>query len=170
MDAMFLAMAIVLGLVESFIPFFVPGVRLGLANVIVLILLYRFSVYEAALVDILRVLVVALLRGTFLQMPFYMSLGGAVASFLVMLLGAKVLKRFLTVYGTSLLGAYFHSLAQVVVACLFLENWAVMYYFPVIALLSMASGLLSAFLASLIFNSRILDGAKKKYEGDKKGD
>lgn len=154
-DAVFLAMAIALGIAESFIPNFVPGVKLGLANVVVLIMLYGFGVYEAAFVSILRVFVVALLRGNIFQMPFFMSLAGAIASLLVMFLARHLLKM-LTIYGVSLLGSYFHCLAQCLVAVIFLENWAIMYYFPFMVLLGMATGILVAFLSERVLKSNIL--------------
>ena len=66
-NAMLMAMAIVLSIVESFIPVFVPGVKLGLANVIILIMFYEFSIKEAFIVNVLRILLVGLLRGTFLS-------------------------------------------------------------------------------------------------------
>ena len=62
--AMLLAMAIVLSIVESFIPVFIPGVKLGLANVIILIMLYEFKSSEAFVVQLLRILIASLLRGT----------------------------------------------------------------------------------------------------------
>ena len=69
--AMLLAMAVILGYIESFIPIFIPGVKLGLANVIILIMLYEFKFYEAFIVDILRILVVALIRATLMTPTFF---------------------------------------------------------------------------------------------------
>ena len=65
--AMLLSVAIVISYLESFIPIFVPGVKLGLANVIILIMIYEFKWHEALLVDILRILLVAIIRGTLLN-------------------------------------------------------------------------------------------------------
>ena len=83
--AMLLAAAIVINYLESFIPIFIPGVRLGLANAIILIMLYEFKWYEALAVDILRILLVSLIRGTFLSPTFFMALSGGMLSFLIML-------------------------------------------------------------------------------------
>lgn len=63
--AMMLAMAIVLNIIEGFIPMFIPGVKLGLANCIILIMLYQMKWYEALLVMILRILLVGLFRKYF---------------------------------------------------------------------------------------------------------
>jgi heptaprenyl diphosphate synthase len=157
--ALFLAMAVILSYVESFIPSWVPGVKLGLANLIIILLLYEYSWYDALLIDIGRVFLASLIRGNIFTMPFYMSLAGALMSFLVMALAHYFLKR-LTVYGVSILGAYFHSLAQVFVASLFVESWSVFFYFPFISLLSMATGLLTAFVAEKILRSGVIARAK----------
>lgn len=159
-----LALAIVLGYVESFIPTWIPGVRLGLANLVVLILLYSCPFYEAFIISILRVFIVALLRGTIFQMPFYMSLAGAVCSYLIMCLAYFLFEKklhFLTIYGVSLLGAFVHSLAQVAVAAIFVEHgFTTFYYFPFIVLFSMASGLLTSFLADRLLLSEPIKNIK----------
>lgn len=159
--ALFLALAIILSYVESFIPFWLPGVKPGLANLVIILLLYGYDWYDALLVDIARVFLAALLRGTIFQMPFFMSLAGALVSFGVMLL-AKVVFKKLTIYGVSILGAYFHSLAQVLVGVLFLSTWGVFYYFPFISLLSMATGILNALLAERILKTKVIQIAGGK--------
>ena len=151
--AVMLALAILLGYVESFIPNWVPGVKPGLANLVVLILLYMFPFYDALLISLLRVFLVALLRGTIFQLPFYLSLGGAILSFAVMLF-AKYVLRFLTVYGVSLLGAYAHGLGQLLVTAWITETWSVFYYFPFISLISLPTGLATALLAARPLQSK----------------
>lgn len=140
---MALSLAVVLGIAESFIPSFLPGVKLGLPNLIVLLLLCLYPWYDALIVSLLRVFLVSLLRGTIFQMPFFMSLAGCVFSFLAMLLLLRALKRAFTVFGASLLGAYMHALAQVAVACLFVNSTAPFAYFPVISFLSLGTGLIN---------------------------
>lgn len=161
-----LALAIVLGYVESFIPSPVAGVKLGLANLVVLILLYSCPFYEAFIVSILRVFIVSLLRGNIFQMPFYMSLAGAISSYLIMCLGYLLFEKrlhFITIYGVSLLGAFTHSLAQVAVAAIFVEHgFTTFYYFPFIVLFSLASGLLTSFLADRLLSSRPIKELKNK--------
>jgi len=142
--AMALALAVTFGIVESFIPNFLPGVKLGLPNLVIVLLLCLYPWYDALIISLLRVFLVSLLRGTIFQMPFFMSLAGAIASFLGMLLLLRPLKKVFTVFGASLLGAYLHTIAQVVVACLFVNSLAPFSYFPVISFLSLATGLLNA--------------------------
>ena len=75
------AIAIALSVAESFIPSIgIPGVKLGLANIVILIVLYEVGILEAVLINLLRVVVTGLIRGTIFSMGFLMSLTGAVLS------------------------------------------------------------------------------------------
>lgn len=75
------ASAIVIAILESFIPSIgIPGIKLGLANIVILITIYELGVMEAAFINILRVVIVAVVRGTLLSMGFFMSLTGAFLS------------------------------------------------------------------------------------------
>lgn len=160
-----LALAIVLGYVESFIPSWVPGVKPGLANLVIVILLYSCPFYEALLVSLLRVFIVALLRGTIFQMPFYMSLAGALLSFTLMCLGHFLFEKkfhLITIYGVSLLGAYSHSLAQVAIASIFVEHgFTTFFYFPFISLISLLTGLVTSFLADKIMKTEPIKKIKE---------
>ena len=89
------AAAIVIAILESFIPSIgIPGVKMGLANIVILIILYELGIWEAGVVNLLRVLVVSLARGTFLSMGFLMSLTGAALSFGIMVLFYLLIKKF----------------------------------------------------------------------------
>ena len=88
--SMLLAMAIVLNMVETLIPIFIPGVKLGLANIIILIMLYEFKPTEALIVNLLRIIIVGLIRSTLLSPTFLMSLTGGIFSYLLMLLFSRV--------------------------------------------------------------------------------
>lgn len=150
---MMLAIAIVLNILESFIPMFIPGVRLGLANIIVLIMLYEFKAYEAFIVDLLRILIVALCRGTLLTPTFFMALSGGMLSYFVMLLFSKL--KFFSPIGVSVLGAVSHATGQILIAILLLKTNAVLYYLPWIAILSVLTGMLSGFLVKVYLKRSI---------------
>ncbi len=143
--AMLLAMAIVVSVLESFIPMFIPGFKLGLANVITLIMLYEFRSSEAFLVQILRIVIVGLLRGTFLSPIFIMSLSGGLLSFLLMWIFSKI--KLFTSIGVSVIGAVTHSIGQIIAAIFIIGTDAIIYYFPFIGLLSLGSGILSGVIA-----------------------
>lgn len=142
---MLLAMAVVVSYLESFIPIFIPGVKLGLANAIILIMLYEFKWFESFTVDILRILVVSFIRGTFLTPTFWMSFSGGVVSFLVMLLFSRF--KLFSPIGVSILGSLAHACGQVAIAMVMLESVNILYYLPFIMLLSLGTGILSGFIS-----------------------
>ena len=142
--AMLLSIAIVISYLESLIPVFVPGVKLGLANVIILIMIYEFRFHEALLVDILRILIVALLRGTFLNPIFFMSISGAISSFIIMFIFSKI--KIFTAVGVSVLGSFFHAFGQIIACMIILSLKEVINYLPIIAMLSIGTGLISGFI------------------------
>ncbi|MBR6072215.1 MAG: Gx transporter family protein [Acholeplasmatales bacterium] len=143
--AMLLAMAIVLSIMESFIPVWIPGVKLGLANVIILIMLYEFKSSEAFLVQLLRIVLASIMRGTFLGPSFAMSIAGGLLAFIVMFLFVRI--KIFTPLGVSSISAVAHATGQILAAMWLLGTTAVMYYLPFIMLLSLATGILSGFIA-----------------------
>ena len=143
--SMLLAMAIVLNMVETLIPIFIPGVKLGLANIIILIMLYEFKPTEALIVNLLRIIIVGLIRSTLLSPTFLMSLTGGILSYLLMLLFSR--GKIFSPIGVSVLGAVGHTVGQIVIANILLDTTAVVYYLPLIALLSVFSGVFSGILA-----------------------
>ncbi|MDE5715973.1 MAG: Gx transporter family protein [Anaeroplasmataceae bacterium] len=151
--SMMLSIAIVVNLLESFIPMFVPGVKLGLANIIILIMLYEFRVTEAFFVDLLRIILAGLLRGSFLTPTFLMSLGGGMLSFLVMLFFSRM--KIFSVIGVSVLGSISHATGQIIVAIILLSTKAVLYYLPFIALLSLLTGIFSGVLTKIYLKRSI---------------
>lgn len=151
--AMMLAMAIIVNYMESFIPVFIPGVRLGLANVIILLMIYEFKFYEAFIVDILRIFIVSLLRGTFLAPVFFMSLSGGMLSLLIMFLFSRI--RIFTAVGTSAAGAFFHTAGQLAVLIIISGTPTVMNYMPIIGFISIAAGVLSGFISHIYLTRSI---------------
>ncbi|MDE5546303.1 MAG: Gx transporter family protein [Anaeroplasmataceae bacterium] len=151
--SMLLAMAIVLNILESFIHFGIPGVKLGLANIIILIMLYEFKSYEALAVDVLRILLVGLLRGNFLSPTFIMSLSGGLLSFLIMYLFSRI--KVFSPIGVSVLGAVSHATGQVIAAILMLGTQAVVYYLPFIGILSIGTGIISGIITRLYLRKSI---------------
>jgi heptaprenyl diphosphate synthase len=145
---MFTALALVLGWLESLVPVIpvVPGIKLGLANVVTLLVLYRFGWKEAACVSLLRVGLSSVLFGN-LSLFFY-SLAGAVLSLLVMAILKKT-DKFSPV-GVSAAGGVMHNAGQLIVAVILMENGVIAYYFPILAIVGVISGvaigLLGAFL------------------------
>ena len=132
--------AIVIAILESFIPSVgIPGVKLGLANIVILIILYELGIVEAIVVNLLRVLVVGLVRGTFLSMGFLMSLTGAILSLGIMILFYLLIKKF-SIIGVSVIGSIFHVTGQILIAMLFLGTAYIFLYLPIIAISAIITG------------------------------
>lgn len=157
---LFLALALILAYVESLIPlsFGIPGIKLGLPNLIVLLLLYdgignddtdakeqagmcsagilTKGEREALLVNGLRIVLSGFLFSNLYAILY--ALAGAVFSFLAMLFGRRT-KRF-SMAGVSMLGGVFHNIGQLLVAMAVVETFAVVYYVPFLIVAGTVTG------------------------------
>ena len=157
------AAAIVIAILESFIPSVgIPGVKLGLANIVILIILYELGIWEAVVVNLLRVLVVSLIRGTFLSMGFLMSLTGAFLSLGIMILFFVLIKKF-SIIGVSVIGSIFHVTGQILIAMIFLGTGYIFLYLPVIAISAIITGVFVGIVAKLIINTGVIKKQREKY-------
>lgn len=155
--------AIIIGIIESFIPSVgIPGVKLGLANIVILITLYELGIIEALFVDLARVFIVGLLRGTIFTMGFFMSLTGAIFSLGIMILFYLLIKKF-SIIGVSVIGAIFHVVGQILVAWLFLSTPYILYYLPVIAISAVITGVGVGVVANLIIKTGVIKKQREKY-------
>lgn len=146
--SMLLALSVVLNMVESMLPFFngtIPGLKIGLANVVILFVLYQYSFKDALSLSLLRVCLVGILRTGLFSITFFFSFGGALLSIVVMFLA----KRFtnLSVIGVSILGSISHSIGQIIVAIMLVKNMNIVFYLPWILLFSIPSGILVGFIS-----------------------
>ena len=158
------AAAIVIAIIESLIPsIWIPGVKLGLANIVILVILYEIGIIEAILVNLLRVFLVGLLRGKFLSMGFYMSLTGAVLSLAVMIIFYLIIKKF-SIVAVSVMGSIFHIFGQILIAIIFLGTASVLYYLPIISISAIITGILVGIGAKLIINTGAIKKLREKYE------
>ena len=155
--------AIVIAILESFIPSVgIPGVKLGLANIVILIILYELGIVEAIVVNLLRVLVVGLVRGTFLSMGFLMSLTGAVLSLGIMILFYLLIKKF-SIIGVSVIGSLFHVTGQILIAMIFLGTAYIFLYLPFIAVSAIITGVFVGIVAQLIIKTGVIKKQREKY-------
>ena len=138
------AIALVLSFIESQIPAFVavPGVKMGLANIAIVYALYRLGWKEAAMISLIRVVLVSLLFGS--AASFLYSLAGAVLS----LLGMALLKKTgkFTEIVVSVAGGVLHNIGQIAMASIILETDALRYYLPFL----LVSGILAGVVIGLI--------------------
>ena len=144
---MFLALALVAGYIEQLIPINlgIPGVKLGLANIVTMLLLYIVGVPAACLISVLRILL-GFLFGSGFAMVY--SAAGAAMSMLVMALLKKT-KKFSSV-GVSVAGGIFHNVGQIIVAMIVLETKALAYYLPILILSGLVAGILIGILSGIL--------------------
>ena len=158
-----LAATIVIAILESFIPsFIIPGIKLGFANIVILVTLYELGIWEAVFINVIRVLVVSLVRGTFLSMGFFMSLSGAFLSLGIMILFYLIIKKF-SIIGVSVIGALFHVFGQIIIAMIYMSSAYVIYYLPIIAFAAVITGTLVGIIAKAIIRTNIIKKQREKY-------
>lgn len=145
---MLTALAFILSYIESLIPVFVgiPGVKIGLANLTVMVALYTLGVKWAVPLSIIRILLTGFTFGSMASMMY--SLAGGVVSLLVMILFYYA--DIFTEKGVSILGGVAHNLGQLLMAVLVIKNGKLFVYFPVLCISGTLAGILIGILADMI--------------------
>ncbi len=155
-----------LGYIESFIviPIRVPGLRIGLANIITVLGIFLLTPAEAAAVLFIRVALSALLFGS--PVSFIYSITGAVFAFAGMLFLSK---RGFSVYGVSVFGAAVHNIAQIAAACVLVGSIYVVYYLPALIIAGVIAGLLIGFLSDVLIRKlgRFLRSTESEGKNDR---
>ncbi|MBL8443437.1 MAG: Gx transporter family protein [Zoogloeaceae bacterium] len=143
------AAAIVLSVAEAAIPLPLPGVKPGLANIVILIVLLRWGWRDAVWVALLRVFAGSLLLGQFLAPGFFMGLAGSVASLVTLGLVVHLPARWFGPVSLSIFAAFAHIGGQLVLARLWLvPHDGVFYLVPVFALAATVFGLINGLVAA----------------------
>ena len=151
--AMLTAMALALSYLENFFPLSLviplPGVKLGLANIVTVFALYTLGPAQATMILTARCLLSAMFAGNMNALIF--SLMGGFTAMLVMIFLSG--RRQLSVYGVSIGGAAAHNCGQVAAAILTLGNSAPLYYLPILLGMSLATGSLTGLVTALLFRA-----------------
>lgn len=138
--SMLLALSVVLSIIESFIPIFngiIPGMKIGLANILIVYSLYVYGFKDTIFLTILRVLLVGILRTGIFSIGFFLSLSGGVLSIFMMYLAKKTK---LSIIGVSIIGAISHSVGQIFMAVILLNSFNLIYYLPYLFIFSIITG------------------------------
>ncbi len=154
--ALFVSMAMVLSYVERFLPILpaFPGVKLGLANIITLMVLLMYSWKEALVVLVARVTLLSFFAGS--GVGFLYSISGGLLSLLGMKFALTYLNRTFSLMGISVIGAFLHNTAQMLVLAGILRSFTVaVYYYPVLILAAVATGSLTGFIALNLYRHLI---------------
>ena len=141
----FAAAAMLLSYVESLVPVFVtvPGLKLGLANLATVLVLYLYSWKEAAVVSAVRILLTGFLFGNLFSIAF--SAAGGFLSLLMMALLKKSGSFSMT--GVSIAGGVFHNVGQLFIAALVVSNFRILYYLTVLLISGLVTGALIGILS-----------------------
>lgn len=144
-------MAAALGLLEAMLPnpFPLPGIKLGLANIVTLLVIYVFGLKEGLAISILRVLFVSFMSGTFLSVAFFLSLSGGIVSALVMAVMKRYVHNF-SIIGISIAGAVSHNIGQLLTASFLIQTGYIFFYLPVLLLAALPTGLITGYIAGLL--------------------
>jgi heptaprenyl diphosphate synthase len=145
--AMLVAQASVLHYIESLLPnpIPIPGVKLGLANIITLLALVLFDFKTAVQISVLRTILGAMLSGTLFGVGFFMSFAGTLAAACMMALLMRSYSGF-SLVGVSIAGAIAHNIGQLAMAALILNFPGIFYYLPIMLLSSISTGIITGLL------------------------
>lgn len=142
-----ISISIVLSILESMISvslFIIPGVKLGLANIITLIVLYIYGEKEALIVVIIRILLVALISPVSTIISFSLSISGGFFAIITMILLRKI--KTLSIIGVSVMGSLMHMVGQILLAIFLLDTPTLIFYLPYMILLSIPTGIFTGYV------------------------
>lgn len=158
---MFISVALVMSYIEAIIPIKppVPGMKLGLANIVIIWVMYSMGMRPAVIISILRVLLSGFLFGSIYSMMF--GLAGAALSITVMYFVRKI-KKF-TMVGVSIAGGVSHNIGQIIVAVFVLGNSRISYYLPFLMVSGVVAGIAVGIIGSVLYKKiKILPQNKKQ--------
>jgi len=146
--ALSLSLAMVLSFLESLVPPLVaiPGVKVGISNIVSLFVLYSLGAPSAIAVSLTRVALSSLLFGS--AVSFIYSLAGACLSLAVMIVFKKI--NIFSVTGVSVLGGVFHNVGQIIAAICVMRSGAIIVYLPPLLISGVIAGVLVGILAGLV--------------------
>lgn len=146
--ALLSSLALGLSYVESLIPFYfgIPGMKMGLPNIVIFFVLYRMGIREASIVSLVRILLSFLLFGSLIR--FFYSLAGGVLSLALMALLQK--KTALSKTTVSIMGAIMHNAGQILIAAFLIGTMQIAYYLPILVLASFVTGGIIGLLSAIL--------------------
>ena len=160
--SLLVALGIVLGTFESQIPLPipVPGAKLGLSNMVVLVAIYTLGYREGFLIMIFKSIVLMLVTGA--VSAFIFSANGALFSSIAMILSHKYLRKYLSPIGVSEIGSAFHNFGQIVAAIFILKSKTLISYLPYLLLMGIFTGYFVG-LASYYISKNVLKHKEIKW-------
>ena len=143
------SVALILSYIEAILPpvwSAVPGIKMGFPNIVIIFILYRFGVKEAAIVSFIRIFIVALLFGNVMTLAY--SCAGAFLSIALMAICKRI--NIFSVVGTSIVGGVAHNLGQILVAIFLFDTVQIGYYMAVLAITGTVAGVFIGLAGALL--------------------
>ena len=150
---MLVGMALIVNMIEPVFPIVVPGVKSGLANVLGLFAFYFFGAKELFIVNLMRVVIASLLRGTLLGTGFWLALSGTLLSSTCIVLFARFTN--MSEIGLSSVSATFHNIGQIIVIATITSTGLIVTYLPIMLFMGVPTGIVTGYLVQSI-NKRLL--------------
>lgn len=142
-------LALVLSYLETLLPplsTVAPGIKIGLPNIVIVLLLYRFGVVETVVVSIMRVFIVSLMFGNVMTLAY--SLVGAILSITLMKLMMKI--KLFSEVGVSVVGGISHNLGQILVAIFLFDTVQIGYYMIILSITGTIAGVVVGIISSIL--------------------
>ncbi len=140
-----IGVALILSYIESLFPFFygIPGIKLGLPNMAIVLAMYILSSRDALIINCLRIILSGFMFGNLAGIMF--SISGAAISFIFMYILKKTDK--FSIKGVSITGGVMHNVAQIIIAAFVVKTSGIVYYLPFLILAGVFTGLLNGIIA-----------------------
>jgi len=148
---MLTALALIFSYIEFLVPISIglPGIKLGIANIVIVIAIFKLGDSYGLVINVARILLSALLFGNMFSAIY--ALCGGLLSLLVMVLLKKT--KLFSVVGVSMAGGVFHNVGQILVAMVIVSSVKALYYFPVLLLAGLVTGIINGVISTLILRA-----------------
>lgn len=160
---MCIALAAVIGYLEMLIPipFYLPGMKLGLSNIVILLVMYTINLKSGLVVNLLRITLLSFLFGNMFGMAY--SFAGAIVSFMGMALAIR--SGYFSKIGVSILGGILHNVGQLAVAIYLVHNLNLYYYLPILLISGLVTGALNGSCLVAVSKRLSLSSLSPKRDG-----
>lgn len=146
--ALTLILSIVEGMILNILPF--PGIKLGFANIGIIIILYIFGLPSAILTGIIKSVFIGIFSGNIMSIAY--SFAATITSILFMYVFKKLFKNNINIIFISVLGAEIHNTVQIIAAGIIMHSFSVILYLPLLLIAAVLCGALTGFIASLVLS------------------
>ena len=150
---MLIGMALIINMIEPTFPILIPGVKFGLANILGLFAFYLFGVKELFIVNLMRVMIASIMRGTLFGTGFYLAFSGSFFASVFIVIFAKYTN--MSEIGLSSVSATFHNIGQIIVIALITQTGLIITYLPIMLFMGVPTGIITGYLVQNI-NKRFL--------------